>query len=387
VTIDLPVFTGDLNGLSFTSSQREVVTPIYKYNVDPLGDGVYRLYRKLTGGGNADPSSYNQQVFRGQVATMSTYYNQLAINNTVLDHVYLDSNVFLGNSINPNQYAISDSIFAPYQYHSEEGSLWYKNHVTIERLFMTKGLNVDNRAYGSIIGADFPVMKLGKGWKFLPTAFITYNGGHQTFNNVSMYQNGGQGGFMGTFAKKDFMASILAYGGGYFNEMSVQGNTDKTGNWFAGTAVKGAYNYRISRNLILQPNALVSYNIFGKQNWGSDFGGISMNSGYLNGINIAPGLNIIYGREGWSTYMTAQYVYNINDNLNGRAGGVNLPSISMRHGYFEFGYGFMKTFKERLMTYAQVTFREGGRRGVGFQLGLNWKFDGFIPVKKPENLL
>ncbi len=56
---------------------------------------------------------------------------------------------------------------------------------------------------------------------------------------VGMYQNGGQGGFMGTFMKDDFIGSVLAlYGGGYSNEMSVAGFNDYSDNWFAGTAAK-----------------------------------------------------------------------------------------------------------------------------------------------------
>jgi hypothetical protein len=273
-----------------------------------------------------------------------------------------------------NKYASGTEMFAPYQFTKKDGAIWTKTYATFERLSMTHGLNVANNAYGQIIGADFPVVELSKGWKFLPTAYISYNGGHQTFNGVSMYQNGGQGGFMGTFNKGDFIGSVLAYGGGYNNEMSVAGNTENTGNWFAGTAVKGAYNFHPFRNFIIQPNLLASYNIFGKQNWYSNYGALSMNSGLLNGINVAPGLNLIYGRETWSVYLTALYMYNINDSVGGHAGSVNLPGLSMRHGYLEYGVGATKTWKDRLSSYVQFVIRNGGRTGVGFQLGLTWKF-------------
>ncbi|MDR1327189.1 MAG: hypothetical protein LBJ74_02145, partial [Heliobacteriaceae bacterium] len=224
------------------------------------------------------------------------------------------------------------------------------------------------------IGADFDAVSLKHGWKFLPTTFVSYNGGHQTFDGVGMYQNGGQAGFMGTFSRKDFIGSVMAYGGGYNNEMNVQGFTDQTGNWFAGTAVKGAYNFHPTRNFIIQPSVLASYNIFGNQNWHSDFGTLSMNSGFLNGINVAPGLNLIYGRETWSVYLTTLYMYNINDNVNGRAGSIDLPNVSMRHGWIEYGVGATKTWKDRLMSYVQVSVRNGGRTGVAFQLGLTFKF-------------
>lgn len=59
--------------------------------------------------------------------------------------------------------------------------------------------------------------------------------------------------------------------------------------------------------------AFISYNIFGRQNWGTDFGEMSMNS------------------------------------------------------------------------YLQINFRNGGRTGVGFQLGLNFLFDWFNPNKKTKS--
>jgi hypothetical protein len=46
----------------------------------------------------------------------------------------------------------------------------------------------------------------------------------------------------------------------------------------------------------------------------------------------------------------------------------------MRHGYIEYGVGSTKTWKDRLSSYAQIVLRNGGRTGVGFQLGLSWKF-------------
>ena len=102
---------------------------------------------------------------------------------------------------------------------------------------------------------------------------------------------------------------------------------------------------------------------------------MSMNSGLLNGINVAPGLNFIYARESWSVYATFQYMYNINDQVGGKAGNVDLASVKMEHGYIQYGLGVTKTWKDRLNSFFQIVFRNGGRTGVGFQLGLNYTFD------------
>ena len=357
--------------VTFTSTDKEIFTPIGYYNLQSAGGGWY----------TSNMTRYNPQVFRGQVATLASFNNQLMIDDMLLNHVTLDSERLLAQSKNANIYASTLPQFAPYQYKKEDGGLWYKSYVNFENLSLTQGLKVGNNSYGSLVGADFPVIKLKHGWRLMPTAYIGYNGAHQTFNGVGMYQNGGQGGFMGTFMKNDFIGSVLAYGGGYNNEMSVAGYTDITGNWFAGTAAKLAYNLHPTKHFTIQPTAFVSYNIFGRQNWGTDYGAMSMNSGLLNGINVAPGLNFIYARESWSVYATFQYMYNINDQVGGKAGNVDLASVEMKHGYIQYGVGVTKTWKDRLNSFFQIVFRNGGRTGVGFQLGLNYTFDWLNPSK------
>lgn len=351
--------------VNFTSTDKEIFTPIGYYNLQSAGGGWY----------TSNMTRYNPQVFRGQVATLASFNNQLMIDDMLLNHVTLDSERLLAQSKNANIYASTLPQFAPYQYKKEDGGLWYKSYVNFENLSLTQGLKVGNNSYGSLVGADFPVIKLKHGWRLMPTAYIGYNGAHQTFNGVGMYQNGGQGGLMGTFMKDNFIGSVVAYGGGYNNEMSVAGNTDRAGNWFAGTAAKLAYNFHPTKHFTIQPTAFMSYNIFGRQNWGTDFGSMSMNSGLLNGINVAPGMNFIYAKETWSVYATFQYMYNINEQVGGRAGNVDLASVKMEHGYIQYGLGVTKTWKDRLNSFFQIVFRNGGRTGVGFQLGLNYTFD------------
>ena len=252
--------------VNFTSTDKEIFTPIGYYNLQSAGGGWY----------TSNMTRYNPQVFRGQVATLASFNNQLMIDDMLLNHVTLDSERLLAQSKNANIYASTLPQFAPYQYKKEDGGLWYKSYVNFENLSLTQGLKVGNNSYGSLVGADFPVIKLKHGWRLMPTAYIGYNGAHQTFNGVGMYQNGGQGGLMGTFMKDNFIGSVVAYGGGYNNEMSVAGNTDRAGNWFAGTAAKLAYNFHPTKHFTIQPTAFMSYNIFGRQNWGTDFGSMSM---------------------------------------------------------------------------------------------------------------
>lgn len=374
--IKFQIFDADsIENVDFMATNKAIFTPIGNYKLFSQGAGLY----------TANLVSYNPQVFRGQASTLAMYNNQLAIDDIILNHVILHSGRYLDSDKTANKYASVDPMFAPYQYKKDEGGLWFKTYVNFETLSMSQGLNVGNNAYGSIIGADFPVVDMGDGWKFLPTAFVAYSGSNQNFNSVNMYQNGGQGGFMGTFMKNDFIGSIMAYAGGYNNEMQVAGFNENTGNWFAGTAAKLAYNLHATEHFTVQPTAFISYNIFGKQSWGTDYGVMGMNSGLLNGVNVAPGLNLIYARDTWSVYGTIQYMFNINEQVGGQAGNVDLPNLNMRHGYLQYGIGATKTWKERLNSYIQITLRNGGRTGVGFQLGLQYMFDWLNFGKKKNN--
>ena len=388
-----------VSGINFTQSpiDRNVTFDITNL-IQENGQGQSNLVRLPDGGvvansamgqylitsqGGASPIldasllSLNPQMYRGQVATIASWQNQLLVNNLLFDHMNLVTRKLMDEERTANKYAAAVPQIDPYQYSIQDGSLWYKAYGAFETLSMTKGLNVGNNAYGSLIGADFPLINLKNGWKLVPTAYIGYNGAHQHFNGVSMYQNGAQLGLMGTAYKGDFMTSLLAYGGGYGNDMTVRGpfgsGSDNTGNWFAGVASKSAYNIRLPHDFIIQPAFMAAYNAFGQQNWGSDFGNMSMSAGMLNGLNIAPGLNFIWQKETFSIYAVTQLVYNVMGGVDGKAGNIDLGYVRMRHCYFEYGLGVMKKFKDRFSGYLQFTIRNGGRTGIGFSGGLQWK--------------
>ena len=338
-------------------------------------------YFLSNGAGGADFTGtlvhLNPQQYRGQVATIASWQNQLLINNLLFDHMDIVTRQLMEEEKTANKYAATIPQFAPYQYDLKGGSLWYKAYGNFETLSMTKGLSVGNNAYGALIGADFPLIKLKHGWNIVPTAYIGYNGAHQHFNGVSMYQNGAQLGVMGTAYKGDFLTSLLAYGGGYGNDMSMSGpygsGSDNTGNWFAGVASKTAYNFHLPADFIFQPTVMAAYNAFGSQNWGSDFGVMSMSSGMLNGLNVAPGFNLIWQKKSFNIYLTAQMVYNIMGGVDGKAGNVDLGYVRMRHSYFEYGLGVSKNFKDRFGGFLQFVIRNGGRTGIGFSGGLQFK--------------
>lgn len=338
--------------------------------------GWYQLNKNVGAGSMSytlDMVKYNPQVFRGQVATVAQWMNQLNIDDILFTHsMVLPSFKEADGGKMANRYAAESPLFAPYQYSRKDGGLWYKAYGTFENLQMNNGLSrVGNNAYGVLIGADFGLKELRNGWTFMPTAYIGYNGAHQTFAGMGQYQNGGQAGFLGTWYKDNFILGAMAYGGVYGNSMDVRGFNDETFNYFGGAATKAAYNIRLHRDWVLQPNLFLSYNYFGQQNWHSKFGQMGMMSGDLNGVNIAPGLNLIWEKETFSAYATLQYMYNLNGACGGRAGNVTLPHMEMERGYIQYGLGFTKKLTDRASGYLQAVLRNVGRTGVGFQAGFN----------------
>ncbi len=368
--IDLgQVFKGEVDetvNIQFTATDKQVLTPIGWYGLTPTGAGNYSF----------DLKRFNPTAFRGQVTKIAQYQNQLAIDDMLFNHTMLDQG-FKGNDYiasNPNRLASANDLYPPYQYSRKDGGLWVKMYGTFEKLNMNHGLHVGNNSYGTILGADFGMKDLRHGWQFMPTAYIAYNGAHQYWNRTGAYQNGAQLGVMGTWYKDNFMIGALAFGGVYNNDMSTPRGSDDTFNYFAGGSVKAAYNWRFAKDWALQPNLLVAYSFFGQENWHTDFGQMGMMSGMLNGVNVAPGLNLIWEKETFSTYATIQYMYNVNQSVGGRAGNVYLPHVHMDRGYIQYGLGINKKFTDRFSGYFQTVLRNVGRTGVGLQLGFNWQF-------------
>ncbi len=361
--IPFDVFNGsNVENMNFAATNDLVNTPLYRYSLVSEGSGIYSLIR-----GTQNPS-----INRGAESAQSVFLNNIGVINKIFEHVYIDSEQL--TQIRKSKKNFS-TVYMPYQdINHEDGSIWYKPYISYDRFSLQNGNMIYNTSYGSIIGFDFPTQKLRNEWKFLPTTFITYQGARQGSHGDNYYQNGGMGGFMGTIFKGDSISSLLAYAGGYGNEMQGYGYEDKTGNWYAGGAAISAYNFHPKKNIIIQPIFWATYNILGKQNWRSSYGNVPMSTGYLNGLAVSPGLNAFYGTDKWSIYGTISYIFTINDHTKSFAGPVEIDSARLKYGFLQYGLGYIRTWKDRFLAYGQLTFRQGGMTGVGFWGGITYRF-------------
>jgi hypothetical protein len=263
---------------------------------------------------------------------------------------------------------------ASYERTLRDGQIWTEVYGNLETLKVNAGVGkVRNNSWGFIVGGDFGLRELKNGWSWMPTAYLAYNGGRQTYNRVGMWQNGAQTGFMGTFMKDKIMHSALAYVGVYGANIDVADFSEDAFNYFLGISTKSSYDWKVGSHLRIQPNLTLGYNFFGQQNWHSDFGQMSMTAGFLNGFNIAPGVNFIIDHENWSTYATVGYTWNFVPGMDGSAGHVGLSDIEMKNGYLQYGFGFTRSFSDKFNMYGQATIRNVGRLGVIFQGGMNWR--------------
>ncbi|MDR1694096.1 MAG: hypothetical protein LBR70_02745 [Lactobacillaceae bacterium] len=363
VTIPFHVFQisdDQSTGVTFTESVGNVKTPIYTYTLTPdeTNPGWYILTR------NDNSGSINSQARRGQVASNAAYLNQQMLNSILLDHVYLDSNVQ------------PCDIFEPWQFVQSRKGMWVKTYSNSGHFSLGGNLKkVDNDANGLIAGLDMESIYLGSNWQFVPTVFAAYNGGSQKYDDVKLYQKGGQGGFMGTISKRNFITSLMLYAGGYQSDMKVTGHKDTTDNWFAGTAAKAAYNINAGNNFIVQPSLAASYNYYGSQSWNSNFGSIAMKTGSLDGVVVAPGLNLIYGQPHWNVNAGIRYMYNIGGKSEGSAGGVKLPEADIGGGYVEYSLGSTAHVNDNLSFDGKVSYDKGSRvDSLGGQVGVTWRF-------------
>ena len=358
--------TDDLDKeITFTATDKEIFTPIgyYKLNPSAANDGSYTF----------DLTRFNPQVFRGQVATAASYMNQLVVNDTLFNRAQIRHYGSSYNDAFKNKTAILDGN-ASFERTLRDGQIWTEMFGNFETLKLSNNLDkVRNNSWGFIVGGDFGIKELRNGWRWMPTAYIAYNGGHQTFNKVGIYENGGQIGFMSSFMKNNFMETALAYVGVYGTDMSIAGTSEDAFNYFLGVASKTAYEWNWGSHFKVQPSLTLAYNMFGQQNWHSDYGQMGMSSGFLNGFNVAPGVNFILQQETWNMYATISYAWNFFGGMEGQAGNVDLPTVKMSQGYLQYGFGMQKAFSDRFNMYAQATIRNIGRTGVICQGGMNWR--------------
>lgn len=360
-------------------AQLTAIAPIYKYNVAYDDDtGRFNFERFKSGTYN----SYNPAVFAAPVAAqLGGYLTQLNSYNQAFSN--MDSYMLMTSAQRTamkfrNRYAASDGnlIFDPTISQYENSAGWFRPYTTFESVGLNGGPSVDNIAYGTFLGGESKLFDLGHGWDGMWGAYIGYNGSHQNYDTVGIYQNGGTLGLVGMVYKGNFFTGLTANVGANLAEASTMYGSDNFGMLMTGIASKTGYNFELGRGenkgrFIIQPNLLLSYSFVNTFDYTSK-AGVKISNSPLHAIQIEPGIKFIANlNNGWQPYAGVSMVWNVLDETKFSANNVSLPGVSV-DPYVRYGLGIRKSCGERFTGFFQTYITNGGRNGVGLQAGFRW---------------
>ena len=251
-------------------------------------------------------------------------------------------------------------------------AVWFRPYATFEKVPLKNGPDVSNVAYGSFFGGESELYDLGHGWDGMYGIYAGYNGSHQAYDGIGIYQNGGTLGAVGMAYKGNFFTGLTLNAGANAGEASTFYGTDNFSMLMAGIASKTGYNIELADGkFIIQPNFLMSYSFVNTFDY-TNSAGVSIDSDPLHAIQIEPGLKFIGNlKNGWQPYLGVSMVWNIMDKTQFQANNVSLPELSIKP-FVKYGIGVRKTWGERCVGFFQTYIMNGGRNGVGLQAGFRY---------------
>ena len=289
-----------------------------------------------------------------------------------------------------NKYAAADGnlVFAPLGTQYDDKAVWFRPYASFENVPLKNGPRVSNVAYGSFFGSDSELYDLGHGWDGMFSVYAGYNGSHQAYDGISIYQNGGTLGLTGVAYKGNFFTGITLNAGANAGEANTAYGHDNFSMLMAGIANKTGYNIELADGkFIIQPNLQLSYSFVNTFDY-RNAAGVKINADPLHAIQVEPGIKFIGNlKNGWQPYAGISVVGNIMDQTNFRANNVSLPELSVKP-YVRYGIGVRKTWGEICSGFLQTYFTNGGRNGVGLQAGFRFTLGkgGFDSIKANDKL-
>lgn len=372
-----------------TTDIKSAMGPIYNYGVS---------YDKETGnfnfmGGGSNSSGYNPAVLASPIAAqLGGYLTQL----NSYDEAFRNMDMYMLLTKKQrdamklrNKYAAADSnlIFDPTMSRYFDRAGWVRPYATFENVPLRNGPKVSNVAYGSFFGVDSELYDLGHGWDGMWGVYAGYNGSHQAYNGIGIYQNGGTLGAVGMAYKGNFFTGLTINTGANAGEASTMYGQDNFSMIMAGIASKTGYNFEMADGkFIIQPNFLMSYSFVNTFDY-TNAAGVKIDSDPLNAIQIEPGIKFIGNlKNGWQPYASVSMVWNIMDRTHFQANDVSLPNLSVKP-FVRYGVGVQKRWGERFTGFFQTYFTNGGRNGVGLQAGFRFAIGKSKPTtnKKTES--
>ena len=349
---------------------RIIETPIYDYlsSYNP-SNGNFIFLR----------NGFNAGILASQVAMqLAGYLTQIDTYNNIfsnLDMVMLvqdEQKISLYNH-NKIAYIQDGGLVQNYNVIPEQNKgVWFKPYSTFETVGLKNGPEVSNVGYGGLIGAESTILSLKKNWKWLYGGYASYNGSHQAYEGIGIYNNGGMLGINAAFYKNNFFTLWTASAGANTARASENYGANNTTMLNAGIAQKSGWNIPIFKNkVILQPSIMTSYTFVNTFDYTTP-SSVYVNTKPLNAIHIEPQIKIIGNFKNLlQPYAGISVAWNILDTANFKANDVYLPELSVKP-YVRYGLGIQKRISDYFTGFAQAYITNGGRNGIGLQCGFRW---------------
>lgn len=362
--------------IQLAEDDMEIMGPIQEYLVN-YNDGMLNF--TATGGGHPSYNQVNPGIMSGAVAAqMGGYLTQL----NSYDEAFRNMDMYMLMTKKQrdamkyrNKYAYNGSsgiIYDASISRQENKSGWLRPFATFEQVDLDGGPDVSNVAYGSYFGIDSEFIDLGHGWDGVWSAYAGYNGSHQAYDGIGIYQNGGTLGVVGMAYKGNFFTGLTVNAGASAGRANVDAGYDDFTMLMSGVASKTGYNFELfDGKFIIQPSYMMSYSFVNTFDYTSA-SGVRVTSDPLHAIHIEPGIKFIGNlKNGWQPYMGISMIWNVMDKTKFMANEVYLPELSIKP-FVKYGVGLRKSWGERFTGYLQTYITNGGRNGIGLQAGFNW---------------
>ncbi len=371
---DKTIFDTAKNSIIYNGPDK-ILTPICKYTIDYTANDGMLNFRAPSGGNNY--SDFNPAVMASPVMTqVGGYLTQLQTLQDGFFHMnrYTKYPQMLRMTAEmSNKNAITETpVYNKSILPETSQSMWVKPYTSFEKVQLKGGVGVSNVTYGALYGGDSDLVDLGHGFKGVISTFIGYNGSHQSYDGISMNQQGGTLGLTGTLYKGNFFTGLTVSTGASAGEAYTPYGTDNFAMITAGAASKTGYNWEIKEGkFIIQPSLFLGYTFVNTFDY-TNAAGVRINSDPLNAIQIIPGVKFIGNlKNGWQPYVGVDMVWNIMDKTDVMANDIRLPQLSVKP-YVQYGVGFQKSWGERFTAFFQTMIRNGGRNGIALTGGFRW---------------
>ena len=347
-------------------------SPVYRYRTSYDSDTGMITFERI------EENKYNPSVLAAPVAAqLGGYLTQLNSYEEVFRKMdlYMLENEFSRQSYKyKNLYAQSDTneVLKSQIYRYDKKYGWLRPYSIFERVPLKNGPKVSNVAYGSFFGVESETIQLKNGYNLIWGPYFGYNGSHQAYNGVKIYQNGGTLGALAFLYSDNFFlvaTSNVSSNGCIANNMY---GSESFAMLMSGIALKTGYNFKFSDSkYLIQPNYLMSYTYVNTYPY-KNSANVRIDSSALNAIQISPGIQFAVNLNGgWQPYVNAYMVWNLIDKTNFKANDISLPNLSIKP-FVLYGAGIRKNWSERFFGFTQTYVTNGGRNGAGFNFGFRF---------------